>query len=492
MSCFRVRTECNLPALAKVGEMSDRELESAWCPERVCSIAPGRRTMSLSMFLESLLRVLEASGILFCFLRNYEEFPERNAGSDIDILVPPFQVREAIQALSSIDGVRIVGLAKRYYATQVFVEGVATDAQCSAMQVDFFGSVIWKGLPILETDEILHSAGLHSAGKLRFPVPHPAHEAILSLLSSLLVSGFLKEKYICKVQNTFATDRVKVIAALETEYGPTAPTRLVNAVAARAAGEIRACIRPLRASRLSRSLLQRPILTLQSVAGHYIREMQFRISPRQLESIFIIAPERLREAGMIDVLVAKLGSAAKIVRHRPSSSWTRSSAGSINSATGGHDEQGKEIQICLEWWNIFLWLIGLWKRKLVLKRQLTLEICDVYYPEFEIRGKKRASSLLQQYLDLFVKICPEPDLWIVLARSTDGVSVSNPQSNPEELPAFVQSSRGFGNTRQRSVVLDANQPSDFVIEMAYESILDALAARADGQLRHLNRRMKPR
>jgi hypothetical protein len=220
--------------------------------------------------------------------------------------------------------------------------------------------------------------------------------------------------------------------------------------------------------------------------------MQFRISPRQLESIFIIAPERLREAGMIDVLVAKLGSAAKIVRHRPSSSWTRSSAGSINSATGGHDEQGKEIQICLEWWNIFLWLIGLWKRKLVLKRQLTLEICDVYYPEFEIRGKKRASSLLQQYLDLFVKICPEPDLWIVLARSTDGVSVSNPQSNPEELPAFVQSSRGFGNTRQRSVVLDANQPSDFVIEMAYESILDALAARADGQLRHLNRRMKPR
>ena len=108
---------------------------------------------------------------------------------------------------------------------------------------------------------MLQAAIPRRAGNLEFLVPSPVHEAIISLLSSLLIGGWLKEKYFPKVQRTFADARMTVIATLSPAFGPKTAMRLANAVVEGDRGKMVDRVKPLRIALALHALRHKPLRT---------------------------------------------------------------------------------------------------------------------------------------------------------------------------------------------------------------------------------------
>jgi len=227
------------------------------------------KLLSLSEFLTALTQSFEKHAIRPCVLRNYEGFPITNIGRDIDFLIRSSELPLVIRALRSIQSVRIVGYAERCYAAHFYLEGVSAVPGVRTLQVDFMWCLNWKGLAYLSTEDVLKAAKPWRAGDLSFLVPSPTHEAIVSLLSSLLVGGWLREKYFPKVQQTFIGDRVAAMTTLSSKFGPRTATRLVDSVIDGDRARILDCVKSLRTSIGLRGLWHRPIRGILDIIRYY-------------------------------------------------------------------------------------------------------------------------------------------------------------------------------------------------------------------------------
>jgi thymidylate kinase len=331
---------------------------------------------------------------------------------------------------------------------------------------------------------VLQSSVPRQAGSLNFFVPSPVHEAITSLLASLLVGGWLKEKYFPKVRQMFASDSSEVIAALSPQFGLKAATRLVDSVIDGDRRKILGRIRSLRVSLGLRSLLHRPLRSALAIARHYARVIVFRNSPKMMETVCILGPNGCGKTRLIEGLMPILQSASKVVEKRQPKlkiSFTRVSSeadGSTYSRAevlrGSLASAATVVQLLLEeWLNQFTG-----------KKNLTLRIFERYYHDLLIDPKMYDYNGPMWFAGLVGKLFPSPDLWILLDAPAKVMQSRNQQHAPAETLRQLEAYRAFVKTRKKYIILDASKPADSVIEDAYAAIIDMLAQRTDRQLKN--------
>jgi hypothetical protein len=440
-----------------------------------------QQTIPLHEFLSTLFQALEREGLRPCILRNYEGFPDANIGSDIDLFIRPSDLPRAMCALGSLEGIRIVGYAERPYVANLFLEGVCAAAGTRMQHVDFNLSLTWKGLPYLATDAVLQGAIPRSAGNLTFWVPCAVHEAVISLFGSLLVGGWLKEKYFPEVQRTFAGNRMETVAALQPQFGLKYAMRLVDSVIGGDRGRILGCVRSLRVSLALRSLLHRPVSSILAVVRHYTNELAVRFSRETLETVCILGPDGCRKTTMIEALMPMLrSSAAEVEEHHytPLLLVKDKSRGQFTSTDSSAERQAASMA------KVALWLLDEWLRQFIGKRNLTLRICESGCYELSIDRQRYQYGGPMWFARLVGKLSPSPDMWILLDSATDVY-----QSGSQQIPHPITSAQfaaycSFAKTRKRCVILDANQSVSRVAEGAYCAIVDMLAERAERQLKN--------
>ncbi len=343
-------------------------------------------------------------------------------------------------------------------------------------------SLHWKGLPFLATDAVLRDAVPRQAGNLVFFVPSPVHEAITSLLSSLLVGGWLKEKYFPQVQRTFAEDRSAVIAALSPYFGSRASTRLVESSISGDRRKILDCVRPLRASLAWRSLRHRPVRSFAAIARHYASEIVVRFSPKNVEAACILGPDGCGKTTIIESLMPVLESSAKQVerRHlRPRLLFGRKSPG-VTVVTDPHAKTARGSFVSMA--KLVLWLTEEWLSQFIGKTNLTLRICDRYYHDLRIDPIRYRYGGPMWFARLVGKLFPSPDLWILLDAPAEVLQSRKQEVSPAETARQRDAYRSFVKTRNNYVILDASKPVDNVTEAAYSAIIDTLARRAHSKL----------
>jgi ABC-type dipeptide/oligopeptide/nickel transport system ATPase subunit len=442
------------------------------------------QALPFSEFLVALIEALDREGLRPCVLRNYEEFPGNNVGNDIDFLLPPPELTNALRAVRSIQGIRIVGFTdERSYVANVFLEGISCAANGRALQVDFDLSLTWKGLPYLPMDAVLHSAIPRVAGNATFSVPSPIHEAITSLFTSLVIGGQLKEKYFPKVQSAFAGDRSSAIAALLPQFGVKAATRLVDSVIGGDRRKVLDCVWPLRASLALHSLLRRPARSVLAIARHYTNEFAFRFSPKTLETVCILGSDGCRKSTLIETLIPLLHSAAVVVEKdhpRIQSSLARESS-EMTPGAEFHAQTPRSSLVSMA--NVGAWLLDEWLNQFFGKSNLTLRIsqscwCDL----LAAPGRYRYGGPMW-FVRFVGKLFPSSDLWIMLDPQIDNLETTNPEVQSAEIRRQLDVYRAFVKTRRRYVILDASQLTDRVTESAYAAIIDTLAQRADRRLK---------
>lgn len=440
-------------------------------------------TLPFGEFLASLVQALRAEGVCPCVLRNYEQFPNNNIGHDIDFLILPSESAAAIHALRSVQGIRIVGYSVRPSVAITFSEGISSTPELRALQVDFNMSLNWKGLPFLPVEMVLEAAIPREAGSLRFFVPSPVHEAIISLLSSLLVGGWLKEKYFPQVQLTFANDRSEVIEALSFKFGLKAATQLVDSVIRGDRNKILGCVPLLRASLGLQSLLYRPIHSALAIIHHYTSEFEFRFSPKTLETVRIVGPNGYSQATIIEALIPMLQSTAKMVKrtHSTQQSPSTSKPKRIDVSKELCTEKSGNMFALIA--RIVLWLVHEWLSQFTEKKNLTLRICESCYYDILIDDKKRRLSRLPDWLAQTIsRMLPPADLWIWLCPALEGMQAKGREVPPAEKLTQLKDYGAFLKTKRKHIIIDTSKPEASVIDEVYAAIINTLAQRTDRQL----------
>lgn len=436
-------------------------------------------------FIEALIHALEAEGLRPCILRNYEGFPTQNVGGDVDFLICPSDLPRAVRAFRSVENIRIVGYAEHPHVASVFLAGTSATPDGRSLQVDFFGILGWKGLPYLPVDAVLQSAVKRSAGNLDFFVPCPVHEAIISLLTSLLISGMLKEKYFPKVQGTFSSDRLSVVAALSPQFGLKVATRLVDSVICGDRRKVLDCVGSLRVALALRSFLDRPLRAISAIARHFSMEFTALYLPRSLETVSILGPEGCGKTKLIESLVPILQSAAKVVETRTvEPRFLRGrNPGPLAENTDAIAENPRGSLLSMV--SVVRWQLGEWLSQFIRTRNLLLRICEGCCYDLLVDPQRYRYGGPMGFARLVCNLFPSPDLWIMLDPATETSESRSRQLPRAEAAMRLEAYRAFVRTRKRYVILDASQTPDRVTEGAYAAIIDMLAERT---VRALNKR----
>lgn len=446
-------------------------------------LSPQSPVMPLSEFLPALFRALDGEGVHFCVLRNYEGFPDNNFGSDVDFLIYPAELQRVLKAVLSIQGIRIVGYMRRSYVASIFLEGTASIEGSRSLQLDFLWSLSWKEMPYLPASDVLQSAMPYSAGNLKFYVPLPVHEAIISLLTSLIYGGWAREKYLPGVQRTFAANILEAIAALTPQFGLRSATRLVDTVIRGDRREIHRCVRPIRVALTLRSLLMKPFRSLQGIVRYYAREIAIRFSPRNMTTVCILCPGDYGKAAIINNLMPLLQSAAKSVEMRHFSlrlPFTRESSGISASADRHAQTTGGSFVFMA---NIVLWLLEEWLGQFMGKKNITLRLFDNYYHDLLIDPKMYNYRGPMWFARLVGRLTPSPDLWILMGPAAERMQSMNHEVLPAQTLSQLEAYRSFVKTRNRYVVLDSGKPAASVTEEAHSAVIDMLARRANSLIK---------
>jgi hypothetical protein len=432
--------------------------------------------------LARLSESLGEQGIRLLVLRNYEGFPDSNNSRDLDLLISRSELPLAIRALRSIGGIRIVGYAERYYVASVLVAGVSMAREARAIQLDFYLTMSWKGIPYLRMETLMQAAIQRRAGSLNFYVPHPVHEAILSLFAGLLLGGRLKERYFPQAQRTFAAGRSEAVDALRPQFGVKVAARLVDSIIEGDRSGANACAGPMRAALALRGL-RSPFRNSLNILRHYGREYAARFTRQDLETVCIAGPHACCKSTIVERLLPILQFSSVLVEKRDSGPGlppVQQSPGiRLHEGTyTNHRGKGSATPV-----KVLRWLIEEWLDQFFGKSLPTLRICESSYYDLLADPSGFSWSGPKWFPRLAGKLLPAADLWILLDQPADG-SLSSGQKPQLAQPGETDAAYiAFVKTRKKYVILNASKPVATVTEDAYAAIIDTLAERADRQLK---------
>lgn len=145
-------------------------------------------------FLIRLIDELEAARCSPVLLRNFEGFPDE-IGNDLDVYVRPQRIYDAFAVLNSCaraEGGSISHIHRRGYFIAIWLRFPDCEPP---VHIDLYhGALTWHGLHFLDDDELVGNSRPAEPGA-RQRIPAPCHEALISLLASILWGGYFKQRY---------------------------------------------------------------------------------------------------------------------------------------------------------------------------------------------------------------------------------------------------------------------------------------------------------
>lgn len=449
-------------------------------PQTSLTRSPG---ITLGDFLGALFQALERAGVRYCVLRNYEGFPESNLGNDIDFLIDPSELHGAIRALQSIDGTRIVGYTERPYVVMIFVAGVSRGRASRAIEIDFDLSLSWKGFPYLENETVLASAVPRRAGCVSFFIPSREHEAVISLMTSLLLFGKVKEKYFPQVRQTFAASRARVVSSLLPQMGLNAATRLVHAVVGGGCQDVRRLVKSLRRSLVWRSLLDNPLHSVSNLVRHYKKEFAIRYSPKTLETVRLLGAPGCSKTAILAHLMPLIAGTANIVE-TDEELWELPIKEKRSEACSAGDYRtpsllGRYYTLVKAW----SFLIRRWISRFSGNRNLTLRILGNSFEDIVGKPQSFPALVLVWLARLIDDLILPADLCIRLENPDGAIQAGDPGPSTRPPARMHAGYRSDVQAQKNLVISDARGSVADVAESAYSAIIDALAERTNAILR---------
>lgn len=422
--------------------------------------------MQLRSFLNRLFDELQRAKVDFCILRNYENLPEDNKGSDIDFLISPHHFSTVLEILSGFENIVITGIVRRQYVNAVFLYGIEWK-EYRSIELDFVTHFSWKGFSYLDAGAVLKEVKEYK----NFFIPCPAHESIISLLSSLLFGDFIKEKYIERISGIFQKEESNVITNLKPYLGLYHSKHLVADFLRKNYPKILSSNVYYKAELLKNNFKYRPLSSIWRFFVHIWREILIRLSKKPI--VVFLGPDGAGKSTIISKIKDELYNAAKPVEIIHLRKTLRT--GTVDRAIIDNPHNQKPRGYIASFLKLIYWVSEYALDQIMRPpRVLTLRLYDRYYHDLLIDPKRyryKGSNAPVRFFSLFV---PQPLLWVVLTAPAEVLHSRKQEIPLEETVRQIEKYREFHERQPNSLLVDTSLPLKTTVRQISESIANAM------------------
>jgi hypothetical protein len=224
--------------------------------------------MTLSEFLMDLSQVLGEQNQKFLVARNYEALPQSNNSADIDLIISPKSVliwRQCIEKIAKNNNLVVDRASQYYYCRQFAVFGL-DDGPIRFDLIPFF---LWRGVKWHDSEKVIDRAEIFRDFVYR---PTSADEAFITFCHSYLYGGFVKEKYLSKLQGVIKSDRIEVSRLSNEIFGESITCQILDEIVS---GDLRSLNNLARRRRLfafNKNLCRKPFRHLLNLSIDMVYE----------------------------------------------------------------------------------------------------------------------------------------------------------------------------------------------------------------------------
>lgn len=218
----------------------------------------------LEPLLRHLLTQLASQGALV--LRNYESLPQ-SMGRDLDIYCHPQSVEHVVETLVQVAedfGFRLHNRVSSPHQCLFFHRVKDGNELPKQIQVDVFSRIHWRGIDLLEPEQVLRATRLIRG---LFLVPSPETEALINLLLGLLYVGNVKLRYRPAIQAAFRSNAGLLGSYLASLFGRKLAQELMRRIERNEWDQLGQSAGALKLGLVMRAVAIRPLRVLAGVLG---------------------------------------------------------------------------------------------------------------------------------------------------------------------------------------------------------------------------------
>jgi len=165
-------------------------------------------------FLTTFFASLEANGVRYCILRNYDDL-YGDASTDVDMIVSPYSLQRFERCLresAEHAGFHFVHAARYVNYSYVFWNSIV-----GFLRVDFETEVRWRFFTVLTPREVLDARRRFA----EFFVPHPEHESAVLFVAATW-RGLMSDRYRRQLTALYLAceDKESLRCTLVKAFGP--------------------------------------------------------------------------------------------------------------------------------------------------------------------------------------------------------------------------------------------------------------------------------
>ena len=215
----------------------------------------------VSEFLKCVFAALDSDGLRYCVERNYEQYPEIVSG-DVDLVMVATDMKSSVNAILRVADELDWRVFVHYPSSQATHIGFYGKfyPKRFVLVIELFAGGVWRGQQFLSAQRILEMRCRHGC----IWKPHPAHEAIITLVHHLLYNRRVFERYRRQIRLCVEEAPELFEAELRRPFGRKLAESILESIKSDNWSELEGQAVHMRLSFLLRSLCLRP---LQSVRG---------------------------------------------------------------------------------------------------------------------------------------------------------------------------------------------------------------------------------
>ena len=433
-------------------------------------------------FLQKFFDNLNAAGIRYAVLRNYESLPFDTGGSDLDIIINPGDealtravVREAVR---SVGGVAI-GIAEStgFFKIYAFGKNSGVIKQWWGICLDFNVGLYFRGFCLLD-ENITWPLRYHHG----IAVLEDGFAGVLGVLKEVLNNDFFPDRYVNAARMATIRDWLQ-IEALLAPMGISALARLRSMLLSDLPEEeAKKESRKLRQEFIYHALRQNLIRSCWARVAYEWRKVCRYLKPSGVV-VAILGVDGVGKSAVINAILPALNAAthnAVVVQHlRPTllpplarlKGKKHLPAGPVlephgSSPSGTLGSLFRMVYLTLDY------LLGywLWTRPRIAK-QPTVVIFDRYAYDMALDPRRFRIGLSGRVAGWFAALAPKPDLIICLHGDPEIIAARKGELPVEETRRQVDALREFARHEPRAVLISTDASS---IDETRDQVLQTL------------------
>ena len=439
--------------------------------------------MGVAHFVISLFDAWHEAQVPFVILRNYQNLPN-DTGNDLDVLVTQHDAAKAQEVLLEIaaeTGYRLHNRAERAASSPISIYLHNTQS-FRQIHVDLFTSLKWRDYPFISAIEVLK----HRVSRGQFAIPHPVHEAIISMLGRLLYHGYVKHRYKSQIATAIATHRDMAQISLEEAFGASLANSIVDSAAQRDWTRIEAMAKSLRRSLIFRRIARTPIPTVLAAARNLVRLIDRMRHPTGL-MVAVIGPDGSGKSAVAGAILRSVertyGAKASLHVHWKPEVLPRGRAVK-GPVTDPHAQpvRSKLTSLIYFMYHLCDFVLG---SNFILRRCIVkngLVVVERYYYDYFVDTRRFRMNIAPGIINIGYSVVMKPDLVVCLDAPADVIHHRKNELSLAETSRQRESYRLLTSKLQYGYIIDATQPLQEVTRTATSIILSHLSQRTKNRM----------